>query len=290
MRRGWTWLVCAITAMMCLGLAACGSPATSESPKDKAATAESASSSSGASTSAGSPTVESSSSQSEKSEKSVGVYINLDDNSILLFDEDAASAQLVDDMVAGRTPTSCTVLYDQMGSLPSVTVTDARTIREVYSRLARMRVEGASNMSITDSYHRVSFELQDGTTVSYNFEGADILVRGRQNYAVLDRGDLWSYVRHLQDQYLREQAADDDWPAITLEDDEELVLQCPTSAPAGEVVQVQVYAMLDAYVHIAVNGDEDYGAFVSAQEYEFVMPESPVTIHVWSALDGLAGS
>ena len=71
-------------------------------------------------------------------------------DSILTFENDAASAQLVSDMDSGKTPKSCSVLYDQMGARPSVTVTDARTMREVYKKLARMHVEGETNMSITD--------------------------------------------------------------------------------------------------------------------------------------------
>ena len=73
---------------------------------------------------------------------------------------------------------------------------------------------------------------------------------------------------------------------IKLEDEDGLVIECPTSAPAGEVVQVQVYAVLDAGLRVAVNGDEDFGSFVSAQEYEFVMPDAPVTVQVYTVDEG----
>ena len=225
-----------------------------------------------------------------QADKSVGVSINLSDDSILMFDGDAASAQLVEDMREGRTPASCTVLYDQMGARPSVTITDARTMREVYKKLARMYVEGESNMSITDSYHHVSFELQDGTKVSYGFEGEGILVRGKKSYTVQDRSGLWPYVRELQEQHLREESAGDDWLAITLDDEEELVQRCPTSAPAGEAVQVIVPPVLDVDRHVAVNGDESFGTFVTGDTYEFVMPETPVTIRVWTDNEFTPGS
>ena len=73
---------------------------------------------------------------------------------------------------------------------------------------------------------------------------------------------------------------------IKLEDEDGFVIECPTSAPAGEVVHVHVYAVLDAGLRVAVNGDEDFGSFVSAQEYEFVMPEAPVTVQVYTVDEG----
>ena len=73
---------------------------------------------------------------------------------------------------------------------------------------------------------------------------------------------------------------------IKLEAEDGLVIECPTSAPAGAVVQVQVYAVLDAGLRVAVNGDEDFGSFVSAQEYEFVMPDAPVTVQVYTVDEG----
>lgn len=287
MRRRSTWLLgtaIAITMAMGVGLAACAAPASSGAPSSGAVEVESGSS--GADGGSSSADAVASTSSDGKSEKPIGVSINLSDDSILLFDGDSASAQLVEDMREGKTPVSCTVRYDQMGGLPTVTVNDPRTMREVYSKLARMYVTGESNMGVTDSYHLVSFELQDGTTASYNFEGEDILVRGKKNYAVLDRGALWPYVRHLQEQYLRGKSAGDDWLPIELEDEDGFVIQCPTSAPAGEVVKVYVYAVLDAGIRVAVNGDEGFGSFVSAQEYEFVMPNAPVTVQVYTVDEG----
>ena len=289
MRRRSTWLLgiaiaVAMTMTMGVGLAACGAPTSSGASSSGAVEVESGSS--GADSSTGSADAVPSTASDGKTEKPIGVSINLSDDSILMFDGDPASAQLVEDMREGKTPVSCTVRYDQMGSLPTVTVDDARTIREVYSKLARMHVAGESGMGITDSYHLVSFELQDGTTASYNFEGESILVRGKKNYTVSDRSGLWPYVRQLQEQYLRGKSAGDDWLPIELEDEDELVYQCPTSAPAGEVVQVHVYTVLDAGIRVAVNGDENFGSFVSAEEYEFVMPDAPVTVRVYVVDEG----
>ncbi len=273
-------------AAMCVGLGACGAPVPLDEPKGEVAVEDSREPAKEDRTRDETPDVQTEKpAQAEKdaqAEKPIGVSINLSDDSILTFDDDAASAQLVEDMQAGRTPTSCTVLYDQMGSRPSVTITDARTMREVYKKLARMLVEGETNMSITDSYHYVLFELQDGSKASYAFEGEDVLVRGGQNYAVQDRSGLWQYVRQLQEDYLREESAGDDWLAIELDDEDELVQRCPTSAPAGEVVQVVVPPVLDVDLHVSVNGSEGAGAFVTGDTFEFVMPDEPVTIRVWT--------
>lgn len=279
MKRRLVWLVSiAIAATTCMGLVACGTSAPTDEPKEDVVE------------STGNTDNTTTTDTTEQTEKPHGVAINLSDNSILTFDDNAAAAQLVEDMRAGKTPKSCTVRYDQMGALPTVTVTDARTIRNVYKKLARMHVEGPSNTSMTDSYHLVMFELQDGTKVAYNFEGAGILVREDQNYAVTDDGHLWEYVQELQEQYLEEQKAGPDSLAITLEDDQEMVAKCPKSAKAGETVRIEVYSVEDAERHVAINGDEFYGDFVSAEEFEFVMPDTPVTVHVWIGTNGYAGA
>lgn len=124
------------------------------------------------------------------------------ENSILRFNNDAGSARLVADMEAGMIPTSCVVLYDQMGTRPAVTVEDVETISKVYNLLADVTVGAKSPMSITDSYHQVAFKLQDGTTVRFSFEGEDLLSCDRDNYEVSGAGPLWAFVRAIQDDYL----------------------------------------------------------------------------------------
>ncbi|MDO4797071.1 MAG: hypothetical protein Q4A01_03520 [Coriobacteriales bacterium] len=277
MKRGLVWMMSTMMAFtLGTGLAACNAPAPTDEPKQDVVETK------GDDTKTDDTTSQDTGSQTEKPH---GVAINLSDDSILTFDGSEASTQLVEDMRAGKTPKSCTVRYDQMGARPTVTVTDARTIRDVYKKLARMHVGGTTNMSVTDSYHLVSFELQDGTVVSFDFEGEDILVRKDQNYAVADEGNLWPYVRELQDDYVEEQNASPDALTITLEDDKEIVAKCPKSAVPGETVQVKVYCVEDADRHISVNNDENYGDFVSVEDYEFVMPNKPVTVRAWLSFD-----
>lgn len=279
MRHEFKRLVGGMAALsIALGLSACAAPAApSEQPSDAQST----------------PTEAQTQQQTpDQQEKPIGVYINLQDNSILTFDNDKASAQLTEDMRAAKMPTACSVLYDEEGSLPTVNVSDARIMRDLYKELAPIKVVGETSESVTDGYHHVSFELQDGTTASFDFEGDNILVRGGKSYTVEGSDRLWDYVRQLQEQHLREESAGDDWLPITYEDDEQMleVQTLVKSAPAGEVVQITVPLMADAYPHVSVNGDEDFGAFTYPYLYEFEMPNEPVTVSVWSATDGLGGA
>ncbi|MBR0373812.1 MAG: hypothetical protein IJH91_04730 [Mogibacterium sp.] len=127
---------------------------------------------------------------------------NLPENSILLFQNDEGAAKLNRDMAEGRIPVACNVLYDTMGARPDVTVEDPEIITELYERLGRMTVTGESGYSITDSYHHIIFQLQDGTYVGYHFEGVDNLCWGYDNYAAVDNGNLWTLVYQLQEEYM----------------------------------------------------------------------------------------
>ena len=277
-------LVIAVAIAVSMALSACGASSSPSSASGSGGTGSYGNDSAAASPSS----TPASSSASPRSGK--GVWINLSSTSVLTFDNDPASAQLVADMENGRIPTSCTVRYDQMGALPTVTATDERSIREVYKRLARMHVGSEPGMGVTDSYHLVSFELQDGTVTSFNFEGVGTLVRGKTSYSVSDDGGLWEYVQFMQKRYLRDQSAGEDYLPITLEDADELVIDCPSSAAAGEPVRVLVPDVLDANLHVSVNGSESFGTLIYGEAYEFIMPNEPVTVRVWVSSDGIAGS
>ena len=119
---------------------------------------------------------------------------------VLFFFDDAGATQLREDMEAGNVPLSCTVLYDESGCRPEVTVTDPETIAELYDRFSQMIVlEDGKAMGVTDSYHYIAFTLQDGTTVSWGFEGAGAICDGSDLLAVSDEGGLWQLVRELQE-------------------------------------------------------------------------------------------
>lgn len=77
--------------------------------------------------------------------------------------------------------------------------------------------------------------------------------------------------------------------AITVEaQDEFCVQECPASAKAGETVTVETCSVCDGDVHVAVDGDADFGAFTQECVYEFTMPDHDVSVHVWITSNGLA--
>ena len=121
---------------------------------------------------------------------------------ILSFQDDENTAKLVSDMEAGKLPTECYVMYDEMGSRPEVEVTDPEILKEIYKRFSQMTVGAKTDTSVTDSYHYIIFILQDGTEVSWGFEGIGLLIRGQENYEVSDEGGLWEYVRRMQEEIM----------------------------------------------------------------------------------------
>ncbi|MDO4796583.1 MAG: hypothetical protein Q4A01_01025 [Coriobacteriales bacterium] len=197
-------------------------------------------------------------------------------NSVLVYFDDEGYKRLVEDMAAGKVPKKCEALFDQMGGLPSVAVTDEDQIKQMYDYVSNIRVLDASGMSITDSYHYVYFELQDGTKVGLRFEGAGNLVRPDTNYAVEGDAVLWAKVRELQGAT----TGDDHVHPIVVADEDDLVESCPTSAMAGEVVRVSTKAVLDVQTVVTVNGQRLTNSH--GLTWEFVMPDVPVEVRVFT--------
>jgi hypothetical protein len=211
-------------------------------------------------------------------------------DSILLHGANEAAAKLVSDMQAGVTPTECTVLYDQGGELPSVTVTDQKTIGDIYERLAKMTVAEKSNTSITDCYHNVTFTLKDGTRASFNFEGEWLLVAGRENYTVKGGGPLWAYIRNLQ---AKQMGSDDVFHAINVDDEAGAVTDCSLCAAATHEVKVVCSTKTHKDLHVTMNGEELSGQDIyrytvgtekkeptDERSYRFTMPDSDVELKV----------
>ena len=135
---------------------------------------------------------------SQKSEPAVS------ENSIVNFQNEKGFVKLREDMKNGDIPIECNVLYDEEGSRPDVTVTDQETIRNIYGQLADITVGDKTDMSVTDSYHHITFRLRNDTYVSFYFEGEDIFCCGEDNYTVSGSKNLWNTVRQLQDVAMRE--------------------------------------------------------------------------------------
>ena len=58
---------------------------------------------------------------------------------------------------------------------------------------------------------------------------------------------------------------------------ESFVTSCPPAARAGETVTVETIWVTDGYLDIYVVGAED-GEFITENEYQFTMPDNPVTV------------
>ena len=58
---------------------------------------------------------------------------------------------------------------------------------------------------------------------------------------------------------------------------EGLVRSCPKAARAGETVTVETIWVTDGYLEFHVYGAAD-GKFITESEYQFTMPDGPVTV------------
>ena len=107
------------------------------------------------------------------------------------------SAELIQYFADGNVPEEANALYDQMGSNPEITITDAETIKELYKYLGMVKVDGETNESITDCYHYVQFKLKDDHYIYYSFEGENIWSYGGKNYSISNSGKLFGLIKEL---------------------------------------------------------------------------------------------
>ena len=182
-------------------------------------------------------------------------------------------------MEAGKIPISCNVLYDTMGARPSVTVFDPDTIVELYNLFSQIEVIGESNMSVTDMYHHIYFELQNGLSVGCSFEGEDLLSMGRENYAVTGSEPLWRLVQQIQDEYMAK-VESKGVHKITIESGDDLIESYPREAVPGDLVCVRALGVTDASMHVEANGEEaeNWGDIY----FLFTMPDSDVKIKAYA--------
>ena len=121
-------------------------------------------------------------------------------NSLLYFNDDKGSAELIQYFEDGNVPEEVNALYDQEGGNPEITITDAETIKEVYKYLGMIKVDGETDMGATDSYHYVQFKLADDRYIYYSFEGTDIWRYGGKNYSISNSGKLFGLIKELTDE------------------------------------------------------------------------------------------
>lgn len=118
-------------------------------------------------------------------------------DSILFFDDDPGSAELMQFFEDGKVPEEANILFDEMGSNPDITITNSAIIKELYQRLSKITVSKESNTSITDSYHHVQFKLANDKYINYSFEGSDLWCYNSKNYDITDGGKLFAYMKEL---------------------------------------------------------------------------------------------
>ena len=140
--------------------------------------------------------------QSEPKEETGSGSLGIPADSILLYNDDEGSAELIEYFAEGNVPEEANILYDQMGSNPDITITDADTIKELFDRLSKVEVVRETNESITDCYHHVQFKLGDDDYIYYSFEGSEIWCSGTKRCSINDNADLFGYMRDLTDEYL----------------------------------------------------------------------------------------
>ena len=139
--------------------------------------------------------------QSEPKEETGSGSSGIPADSILFYNDDEGSAELIQYFAEGNVPEEANILYDQMGSNPDITITDADTIKELFDRLSKVEVVRETNESITDCYHHVQFKLADDHYIYYSFEGSEIWCCGTKRCSINDNANLFGYMEDLTYEY-----------------------------------------------------------------------------------------
>lgn len=143
-------------------------------------------------------------------------------NSILYYNEDEGSAELIQYFADGKVPEEANALYDQMGGNPEITITDAETIKKLYKYLGMVKVDGETNISLTDCYHYVQFKLADDHYIHYSFEGTDIWSYGGKNYSISNSGKLFGLIKELTaENAFPEESAIEETPAVQQDENQD---------------------------------------------------------------------
>lgn len=177
------YFLLALLVVMIGSLAACGQQKTESEPKSESASA-----------SEPAPTSEPASASNITNASTFPI------NSILYFNDDAGSAELIQYFEDGNVPEEANALYDQEGGNPEITITDAETIKELYKYLGMIKVDGETDTGLTDGYHHVQFKLADDHYIYYSFEGTDIWRYGGKNYSISNSGKLFGLIKELTDE------------------------------------------------------------------------------------------
>ena len=98
-----------------------------------------------------------------------------------------------------ETPTSVSYTFNGEASGEPIIITDADKITAVYEALAAITITGEADTISTDNEHIIEFALQDGTSLSFRFNGHHI-ERDGQVYTLSGDALLWNFVRQLSEE------------------------------------------------------------------------------------------
>ncbi len=97
-----------------------------------------------------------------------------------------------------QTPASVSYTFNGEASGEPILITDPDKITAVYEALAETTVTGEADTMYTDNEHIIEFALQDGTTLSFRFNGHNLEWNGNA-YALDGDTPLWDIVRQLSE-------------------------------------------------------------------------------------------
>ena len=96
------------------------------------------------------------------------------------------------------TPTSASYTFNGEASGEPILITDPDKITAVYEALAEITVTGEADTMLTDNEHMIEFALQDGTSLSFRFNGHNLEWNGKA-YTLDGDTQLWDFVRQLSE-------------------------------------------------------------------------------------------
>lgn len=119
-------------------------------------------------------------------------------DSILMFEKIKNNDKMLDDLGESVIPERVALSYDEESGKPEVTFTDPDDVMRIVELAGEIKVGSKSDSAKSGADRHIRFTLQDGSEVSYDFEGETLLRVGKEHYMVSGGEDLWAYVKTLQ--------------------------------------------------------------------------------------------
>ena len=97
-----------------------------------------------------------------------------------------------------ETPASVSYTFNGEASGEPILITDPDKITAVYEALAKITITGEADTISTDNEHMIEFTLQDGTSLSFCFNGHNLEWNGNA-YTLGGDTPLWDFIRQLSE-------------------------------------------------------------------------------------------